>query len=128
MAKTQSVARGSTPPLSAPPKCNKRDINDNVGSKQKHNKTNNDTKSKKALIDTDSKTGAVTLDLTVHDVDNDVATCTADPTSSGNACNDKQQQKGQSMETTEESKSNAEGSKTMQKKNINTPVLGSMVS
>jgi hypothetical protein len=75
-----------------------------------------------------SKTGAVTLDPTVHDVDNDVATCTADPDSSNNAGNNEQQQKGQSMETTEESKSNAEGSKTMQKKNINMPVLGSMVS
>jgi hypothetical protein len=80
------------------------------------------------LIDTASKTGAVTLDLSVHDVDNNVATRTADPDSSDNARNDKQQQKGQSMETTEESKSNAEGSKTMQKKNINTPLLGSTVS
>jgi hypothetical protein len=91
-------------------------------------KTNNDAKSKEALINTSSKTGAVTVNLTVHDVNNDVATRTADPNSLDNARHNKQQQMGQSMETTEGDKSNAEDSKTTHENNINTPVLGSTVS
>ncbi len=124
----RSPAKGSKPPSSTPPKRNKREGNNNVSNEQKHKKTNNDAKSKEALIDTSSETGTVTVNLTVHDVDNDVATCTADPNSSDNARHDEQQQTGQSMETTEGDKSNAEDSKTTQENNINTPVLGSTVS
>jgi len=80
------------------------------------------------LIDTSSKTGAVTVNLTVHNVDNDVAIRTADPDSSDNARHDEQQQPGQSMETTEGDESNAEDSKTTQENNNDTPVLGSTVS
>jgi hypothetical protein len=80
------------------------------------------------LIDTSSKIGAVTVNLIVHNVNNDVATCTADPESSDNAHHNEQQQMGQSMETTEGDESNAEDSKTTQENNINTPVLGSTVS
>jgi hypothetical protein len=126
MAKTP--AKGSTSLSSTPPKRNKQKGNDNVSNKQKHKKTNNDAKNKEALIDTSSKTGAVTVNLTVHDVDNHVATCTADPDSLDNAHHDKQQQTGQSMETTEGDKINAEDSKTTQENNINIPVLGSTVS
>ncbi len=64
----------------------------------------------------------------MHNVDNNVATRTADPNSLNNARHDKQQQTGQSMETTEGDKSNAEDSKTTKENNINTPVLGSTVS
>jgi hypothetical protein len=124
----RTPAKGSTPPSSTPPKRNKRKGNNDVSNKQKRKETNDDTKSKEALIETSSKTGAVTVNLTVHDVDNNVATRTADPDSSDNARHDKQQQTGQSMETTEGDKSNAEDSKTMQENNINTPVLGSTVS
>ncbi len=85
-------------------------------------------KSKEALIGTSSETGAVTVNLTVQDVDNNVATRTADPDSSDNARHDKQQQTGHSMETTEGGKSNTEDSETTQENNINTPVLGSTVS
>jgi hypothetical protein len=126
MARTP--AKGSTPPLSTPPKRNKQKGNDDVSNKQKRKKTNNDAKSKEALINTSSETGTVTVNLTVHDVNNDVATRTADPDSSDNARHDKQQQTGQSMETTEGDESNAEDSKTMQENNINMPVLGSTVS
>jgi hypothetical protein len=126
MARTP--AKGSTPPTSTPPKRNKQKGKDDISNEQKHKKTNNDPKSKEALIDTSSKTGAVTVNLTVHDVDNNVATGTADPDSLDNACHDEQQQMGQSMETTEGDKSNAEDSKTTQENNINTPVLGSTVS
>jgi hypothetical protein len=126
MARTP--AKGSTPPPSTPPKRNKQKGNNDVSNEQKRKKTNNDAKSKEALIDTSSKTGAVTVNLTVHDVDNNVATCTADPDKSDNAHHNEQQQTGQSMETTEGDESNAEDSKTMQENNINTPVLGSTVS
>ncbi len=68
------------------------------------------------------------MNITVHDVDNDVATGAADPNSSDYAHHDKQQQTGQSMETTEGDESNAEDSKTMQENNNDTPVLGSTVS
>ncbi len=68
------------------------------------------------------------MNLTVHDVNNDVATRTADPNSSDYAHHDEQQKMGQSMENTEGDESNAEDSKTMQENNINTPVLGSKVS
>jgi hypothetical protein len=105
MAKTP--AKGSTPPSSTPPKRNKQKDNDDVSNKQKRKKTNDDAKSKEALIDTSSKTGTVTVNLTVHNVDNDVATCTVDPNSSDNARHNKQQQTGQSMETTDEDESNA---------------------
>ncbi len=80
------------------------------------------------MIDTLSETGAVTVNLTVHDDDNNKATCTADPDSLDNARHGKQQQTGQSMETTERDKSNAEDSKTMQENNNDTPVLGITVS
>jgi hypothetical protein len=126
MARTP--AKWSTPPSSTPPKHNKQKGNDDVSNEQKRKKTNNDAKSKEALIDTSSKTGAVTVNLTVHNVDNNVVTRTADPGSSDNAHYDKQQQLGQSMETTEGYKSNAEDSKKTQENNINTPVLGSTVS
>ncbi len=79
------------------------------------------------MINTSSKTGAVTVNLTVHDVDNNIATRTADPNSLDNAQHDDQQQMGQSMETTEEDESNTEDSKTMQANNNNTPVLESTV-
>ncbi len=126
MARTP--AKGSTPPLSTPPKRNKRKGNDDVSNKQKNKETNDDAKSKEALIDTSSKTGAVTVYLTVHDVDNNVATHTADPDSLDNARHNKQQQTGQFMETTEGDKSNAEDSKTTQDNNNDMPVLGSTVS
>jgi hypothetical protein len=80
------------------------------------------------LINTSSETGAVTVNLTVHDADNNVATRTADPDSSDNAHHNEQQQTGQSMETTEGDKSNAEDSETTHENNINTPVLGTIVS
>ncbi len=83
--------------LHTPMKRNKRDGIDDASNEQKRQKTNNNAKSKEALDNTSSKTGAVT----VHDVDNFVATCTADPDSSGNARHDEQQQKQQSKETTE---------------------------
>ncbi len=67
-----------------------------------------DAKSKEALINTSSKTGAVTVNLTVHNVDNNVATHTADPDSLDNARHNEQQQTEQSMETTEGEESNAE--------------------
>jgi hypothetical protein len=126
MARTP--AKGSTPPSSTPPKRNKQKGNNNDSNEQKHKKTNNNAKSKEALIITSSKTGAVTVNLTVHDVDNNIATRTADPDSSDNACHNEQQQMGQSMETTEGDKSSAEDSETMQENNINTPVLGTTVS
>jgi hypothetical protein len=75
------------------------------------------------LDDTSSKTGAVT----VHDVNNFRATCTADPVSSGNARHDEQQQKQQSKETTERNESNADDPKTPEN-SINTPVHRSTVS
>jgi hypothetical protein len=130
MANTKIFPRGPNPPSSTPPRCNKRDDNDNVGSKQKRKKTNkDDAKSKKALNDTASKTGTLTLDLTEPDANNNVATHTADPNNSGNACPDKQLQKGQSTKTTEEkNESNASSSETMQEDNIATTVFGSMVS
>ncbi len=128
MPRTASVARGSTPLLSTPPKRNKGDGNDDISNKQKRQKINNKAKSKEALMDTSSKTGAVTVNLTVHDVNNIVATCTVDPNSLGNARHDKQQQKGQSNKTTDGNESNAEDPKTTQENNINTPVLGSTVS
>jgi hypothetical protein len=106
MAITASVPRGSTP-LSSTPSKNKRDGIDDASNKQKHQKTNNNAKSKEALDDTSCKTGTVT----VHDVDNFVVTCTADPDSSGNAQPDKQQQEQQSKETTESNKSNADDPK-----------------
>jgi hypothetical protein len=118
----RSPAKGSTPPLSTPPKRNKQEGNNDVSNKRKCKKTNNDAKSKEALIDTSSETSAVTVNLTVHDVDNNVATRTADPDSLDNARHNK------SMETTEGDKSNAEDSKTTQENNINMPVLGSTVS
>ncbi len=68
------------------------------------------------------------MSLTVHDVDNNVGTRTADPNSLDNARHNKQQQTGQSMETTEGDESNPEDSKTMQQNNNDTPVLGSTVS
>jgi hypothetical protein len=80
------------------------------------------------LINTSSKTGPVNVNLTVHNVNNDIATHTADPGSSDNANHNKQQQTGQSMENTEGDKSNAEDSKTTQENNNDTPVLGSTVS
>jgi hypothetical protein len=126
MARTP--AKGSTPPSSTPPKRNKQEGKDNVSNKQKRKKPMLTSKSKEALIDTSSETGTLTVNLTVHDVDNDVATRTADPDSSDNARHDEQQQMGQSMETTEGDESNAEDSKTTQENNINTPVLGSTVS
>jgi hypothetical protein len=116
MAKTQNFIRSPNPLSSTTPRRNKQDDNDNDGSKQKRKKTKkDDAKSKKALNNTASKTGAVTLDLTEPDANNDVATHTADPNSSGNARPDKQLQKGQSTKTTEED-------------NNNTPVFGSTVS
>jgi hypothetical protein len=126
MARTPS--KGSTPPSSTPLKRNKQESNNDVSNEQKRKKTNDDTKSKEALINTSSETGAVTVNLTVHDVNKDVATRTADPNSSDYARHDKQQQMGQSMDTTEGDESNAEDSKTTQENNINTPVLGSTVS
>ncbi len=126
MARTP--AKGSTPPSSTPPKRNKQKGNDNVSNEQKRKETNNNAKSKEVLIDSSSETGAVTVHLTVHDVNNDVVTCTADPDSSDNARHNKQQQTGQSMETTEGDKSNAEDSKTTQENNNDMPVLGSTVS
>jgi hypothetical protein len=108
MAKSASVPRGSNPPSSTPTKRNKRDCINNASNKQKRQKTNNNAKSKEALDDTSSKTGAVT----VQDVNNSMALCTADPNSSGNAQHDKQQQKQQSKETTERNKSNADDPKT----------------
>jgi hypothetical protein len=124
----RTSAKGSTPLSSTPPKRNKQKGNDDISNEGKHKETNNNTKNKEALINTSSKTGAVTVNLTVHNVDNDVATRTADPDSSDNACHDEQQQTRQSMETTEGDKSNAEDSKTMQENNNDTPVLGSTVS
>ncbi len=56
--------------------------------------------------------------VTVHDVNNSMATCTADPDSLGNARHDKQQQKQQSKETTERNESNADDPKTPEN-NIN---------
>jgi hypothetical protein len=123
MAKSTSVPRGSNPPSSTPTKRNKRDGIDNARNERKHQKTNNNAKSKEALDDTSSKTGTVT----VHDVDNSLATCTADPNSSGNAWHNEQQQKQQSKETTETNKSNADDPKTPEN-NINTPVRRSTVS
>jgi hypothetical protein len=79
-------------------------------------------------MDTSSKTGAVTVNLTVHDVNSVVATCTVDPNSLGNARHEEQQQKRHSNKTTEGNKSNTEHPKTTQENNINTPVLGSTVS
>jgi hypothetical protein len=128
MPRTASVARGFTPLSSTPPKRNKGDGKDNVSNKQKRQKTNNNAKSKEALMDTSSKTGAVTVNLTVHDVNNIVATHTVDPNSLGNAHHDEQQQKGQSNMTTEGNESKAEDPKTTQENNISTPVLGSTVS
>ncbi len=125
---TRTPAKGSTPPSSTPPKHNKQKGNNDVSNKQKHKETNDDAKSKEGLIYTSSKPGAVTVNLTVHDVDNNVATHTADPDSLENECHKKQQQTGQSMETTEGDESNAEDSKTMQENNNDTPVLGSTVS
>jgi hypothetical protein len=87
MAKSASVPRGSNPPSSTPTKRNKQDGINKARNEQKRQNTNSNTKSKEVLDDTSSKTGAVT----VHDVDNSVATCTADPDSSGNARHDKQQ-------------------------------------
>jgi hypothetical protein len=124
----RTPAKGSTPPSSTPPKRNKQKGNNDVSNEWKHKETNENAKSKEALIDTSSGTGTVTVNLTVHDVDNNVATCTADPDSSDNARHNKQQQIEQSMETTEGDKSNAEDSKTTQENNNNTPVLGSTVS
>jgi hypothetical protein len=89
MARTP--AKGSTPLSSTPPKCNKQKGNDDVSNKRKHKETNTDAKSKEALINSSSETGAVTVNLTVHDVNNDVATRTADPDSSDNARHDEQQ-------------------------------------
>jgi hypothetical protein len=126
MARTP--AKGSTPPSSTPPKRNKRKGNNDISNKRKSKVTNNDTKSKEALIDTSSETGTVTVNPTVHNVNNNVATRTADPDSSDNARHGKQQQMRQSMGTTEGDKSNAEDSKTTQENNNNTPVLGSTVS
>ena len=123
MAKSGSVPRGSNPPSSTPTKRNKRDGINDASNERKHQKTNNNAKSKEALDNTSSKTGTVT----VHVVDNSVATCTADPDSSGNARHDKQQQKQQSKETTERNKSNADDPKTPEN-NINTPVRRSTVS
>jgi hypothetical protein len=123
MAKAAGVQRGSNPPSSIPPKRNKRDGNNNASNKRKHKKTNNSAKSTEALDDTSSKTGAVT----VHDVNNFVATCTADPDSLGNAQPDEQQQKQQSKETTESNESNADDPK-MAENNIKTPVCRSTVS
>jgi hypothetical protein len=124
----RTPAKESTHPSSTPPKRNKQKVNNDISNEQKRKETNNDAKNKEALIDTSSKTGAVTVNLTLHDVDNNVATRTADPNSSDNARHNKQQQRGQSMETTEGDKSNAEDSKTMQENNNDTPVLGSTVS
>jgi hypothetical protein len=104
-------------------KRNKQDCIDDASNKQKHQKTNNNAKSKEALDDTSSKTGTVT----VHDVDNSAATCTADPDNLGNAWHNKQQQKQQSKETTERNKSNSDNSKMLEN-NINTPVHRSTVS
>jgi hypothetical protein len=123
MAKSPSVPRGSNPLSSTPTKRNKQDCIDDASNKQKHQKTNNNAKSKEALDDTSSKTGTVN----VQDVDNSVATCTADPDSSGNAQHNKQQQKQQSKETTERNKSNTDDPKTPEN-NINTPVRRSTVS
>jgi hypothetical protein len=125
MARTP--AKGSTPPLSTPLKRNKQKGNNGISNERKCKETNDDAKSKEALINTSSEPGTVTVKLTVPDVNNNVATHTADPDSSDNARHDKQQQMGQSMETTEGDKSNAEDSKTMQENNNNTP-LGSTVS
>jgi hypothetical protein len=123
MAKSASVPRGSNPPLSTPTKHNKQDCINDASNKQKRQKTNNNAKSKEALDNTSSKTGAVT----VHNVDNSVATCLTDPDSLGNAWHDKQQQKQQSKETTERNKSNADNPKTPENK-INAPVRRSTVS
>jgi hypothetical protein len=123
MAKTASVPRGSTPPLSTPPKCNKQDGTNDASNKQKCQKTNNNAKSKEALDDTSCKTGTVT----VHDVDNFVTTCTANPDSWGNAQPDEQQQEQQSKETTESNESNADDPKMLE--NITKmPVHSSTVS
>jgi hypothetical protein len=118
-----SVPRGYTSPLSTPTKRNKQDGNDTASNKRKRKKNNNNATSKEALDDTSSKTRAVT----VRDVDNSMATCTADPNSSGNAQPNKEQQKQQSKETTESNKSNADYPKTPQN-NIKTPVRRSTVS
>ncbi len=75
------------------------------------------------MDDTSCETGAVT----VHDVDNFVATCTADPNSLGNAQPDKQQQKQQSKEITERKESNADNPK-MPENITKTPVRRSTVS
>ena len=114
MAKTQRLPKGASPQL---PKHNvwvdniSNNDNDSDGSEQKSKKTKKDNaKSKKD--DTESKTGAVTLDL---DADNNVATHTAGPKSSRNKRPIKQLQKEQSTNTTEED-------------NFSTPVLGSTVS
>ena len=123
MAKTASVPRGSTPLSSTPLKRNKQDGTDDASNKQKRQKTNNNAKSKKALDDTSCETGAVT----VHDVDNFVATCTADPDSLGNAQPDKQQQEQQSKETTESNQSNADDPK-MPENITKMPVRRSTVS
>jgi hypothetical protein len=122
MVKSASVPRGSNPPYSTPTKRNKWDGINNARNKQKHQKTNNNAKSKAALDDISNKTGTVT----VHNIDNSVATCTADPNSSGNARHDEQQQKQQSKETTERNESNADDPKTPEN-NINTPVRRSTV-
>jgi hypothetical protein len=84
-------------------------------------------KAKGVWDDTTSKTSALTVDLTMHDVKKSVATFTANPDSSGNACHDEQQQKEQSRETKERNESNTEDPK-MQENNINTGVRGSTVS
>ncbi len=124
MVKTASVPRGSTPPSSTPPKHNKRDGNDDASNERKHQKSNNNAKSKEALDDTSCKTGTVT----VPNVVNFVATaCTADPNSSGNAQPDKQQPKQQSKMTTESNESNADNPK-MPENNIKTPVCRSTVN
>jgi hypothetical protein len=123
MAKTLSVPRGSTPPLSTPPKRNKQDGTNNASNERRCQKTNNNAKSKEALNDTSCKTGTVT----VHNVDNFVATCTADPDSSGNAQPDKQQQEQQSKETTESNESNADDPK-MPENITKTPVGRSTVN
>jgi hypothetical protein len=123
MAKSVSVPRGSNPLSSTPTKRNKQNGIDDASNKRKHKKTNNTAKSKETLDDTSSKTGTVT----VHNVNNSVATCTADPDNSGNARHDEQQQKQQSKETTERNESNADDPKTPEN-NINTPVHRSTVS
>ena len=123
MAKAAGVQRGSNPLLSTPTKRDKQDGINDASNKQKRQIANNNAKNKEALDDTSSKTGAVT----VHDVDNSMATCTADPDSSGNAQPDEQQQEQQSKETTESNESNADDPK-MPENITKTPVCRSTVS